>query len=197
MKLEFNPEELKALQDLWIDALDQVSSINTVVNWFKARTREALKVNNAITYTTSNGSVMTLKYPRTELERVQVFGYGGADYKQEWQAKSGEKVNGKRLLNAVTANVTHATDAAALCEALWDWDQSPFVAIHDACGVPPGKHLDDVLVRLKDGLLSATRYNVWDAFRADNGLSKTPTNAPPIVGDLKDWNQVFPGPDAR
>ena len=189
-KLEFTDDELKTLQDLWVDALDEVSSINTVVNWFKERTKEALKDSNSISYRTNNGSVMTLKYPKTKLERIQVFGYGSADYKREYISTETDKVNSKKLLNAVTANVTHATDAAALCEALWNWDQSPFVAIHDACGVPPGKDLDDVLIRLKDGLVTTTQYSVWDAFRAENGLSKTPTNAPPIVGDLNDLDLI-------
>ena len=190
MKLEFTDEQVKALQGLWVEALDEVSSINTVVSWFKDQTREILKDADAITYRTCNGSLMTLKYPKPQYERIQLFGHGSAKYKQQWIASSSKEVDKRKLLNSVTANVTHATDAAALCEALWDWDQSPFVGIHDACGVPPGKHLDDVLVRLKDGLVSATQYNVWDTFRDENGLDKTPLNAPPVVGDLTDWDLV-------
>ena len=190
LKLEFSPDALKVLQNLWAEALDEVSSINTVISWFKARTKEALETNDTITYTTCNGSVMTLSYPKTKYERVQVFGYGSALFRQQQVGKASDEVDQRKLMNAVTANVTHATDAAALCEALWDWSQSPFVAIHDACGVPPGRHLDEALTRLKEGLVTATQYNVWDTFRDDNGLPKDPITAPPVVGDLKDWDLV-------
>lgn len=190
LKLEFNDKELANLQELWDEALDNVSSIQTVVSWFQARTREALKLDDTIRFTTCNGSLMTLKYPKTKLKRIQTYGYGSADYKQEWVEENTDKVDTRRMLNAVTANVTHATDAAALCEALWNWEQSPFVAIHDACGVPPGKHLEDALIRLKDGLVTATSFDVWKGFRDDNGLEKTSLNAGPVIGDLKDWDLV-------
>lgn len=189
-KCEFTDDEMKALQSLWGKALDDVSSIQTVVNWFQARTREALETANAISFKTCNGSMMTLTYPKTRFEKIQVFGYGSANYKTQRKSVETDQVDKRKLLNAVTANVTHATDAAALCESLWDWDQSPFVAIHDAAGVPPGRHLDDLVVRLKDGLVTATQYSVWDSFRDANGLDKTPTNAPPIIGDLKDMDWI-------
>ena len=91
---------------------------------------------------------MTLKYPKTTLERVRVLGYGSTTYRKAYISKAEVEPDTKKLLNAVTANVTHATDAAALCEALWNWEQTPFVAIHDAAGFPPGKYLDDALMRL-------------------------------------------------
>ena len=189
-KMGFKDDELKALQELWVDALDEVSSINTVVKWFRQRAKEALKSADEIFYRTCNGSLMTLKYPKTVLKRFRSLGYGSALYKQGYVSEPDVGPNTKKLLNAVTANITHATDAAALCEALWDWNQTPFVAIHDAAGFPPGRHLDDALMRLKDGLVTATQYNVWNVFRDENNLKHTPKNAGPIVGDLKDWDQV-------
>lgn len=188
--LHFTDKEMDVLTEYWVTALDEVSSINTVVKWFKERTKEALENNDEIYFTTSNGSRMTLKYPKTKLQRVQVFGYGSAEYKKDYQSTTVDEVDRRRMLNGVTANITHATDAAALCEALWNWEPTPFVAIHDAIGIPPSAHLDDAVTRLKDGLITATQYSVWDAFRDGNGLDKTPLNAGPIIGDLKDWNLV-------
>ena len=190
MKLDFTDVELKVLQDLWVIALDEVSSIKTVVEWFKDRTREALVDNKEIYYTTSNGSRMTLSYPKSELKRIYTFGYGGTKYKRERVAKPTEEVDTRRLLNSVTANVTHATDAAALCEALWNWDATPFVAIHDACGIPPSRHLDDAVMRLKEGFVTSTQHDVWKTFRTDNNLSDTPLTQGPVVGDLTDWSLV-------
>ena len=188
--LHFTDEEMDVLCETWVTALDEVSSINTVVKWFKERTKEALAQNDEISYTTSNGSRMTLRYPKTKLQRVQVFGYGSAEYKRDYQSTTTDEVDRRRMLNGVTANITHATDAAALCEALWNWEATPFIAIHDAIGIPPSTHLDDAVMRLKDGLISATQYSVWDAFRDDNGLDKTPLNHPPVIGDLDDWEMV-------
>ena len=189
--LHFNEEELKILCDTWVEALDKVSSINTVIRWFRSRTKEALAANDEINYTTCNGSRMTLKYPQSKLERVQVFGLGGTEFKQQRENKPTDKVDKKKMLNGVTANITHATDAAALCEALWNWEVTPFIAIHDACGIPASRHLDDAVTRLKEGFVTATQHNVWDTFRDDNGIDKTPLNAGPVIGDLKDWSLVL------
>ena len=38
----FNDKEMQAIQGVWAAALDKVSSINTVVDWFRTRTKEAL-----------------------------------------------------------------------------------------------------------------------------------------------------------
>ena len=65
----------------------------------------------------------------------------------------------------------------------------PF-AIHDAAGFPPGRHLDAALQRLKDGFVTATQYDVWDAFRDENQLEHTAANAGPVIGDLKDCNLI-------
>lgn len=189
VNMTFKDKEIEALKELWVIALDEVSSISTVVDWFQARTREALKTNNVIRYVTSNGSVMTLKYPRSTYETVRVLGYGSTRYRRSKEVRFTDKVDKRRLLNSVTANVTHATDAAALCEAVWDYEH-PFVAIHDAAGTSPGRQLEGLITRLKEGFVATTQYSVWDAFRDANGLDKTPTNAPPIIGDLKDWEQV-------
>jgi hypothetical protein len=195
-RMEFTDEELKVLQELWVVALDEVSSISTVVNWFKERSRECLKQDSVIKYITSNGSIMTLRYPKSKLKKVQVFGYGSAQYKasepcytRQNVAIETDEVDTRKLLNAVTANVTHATDAAALCEALWDWNV-PFVAIHDACGLPPSQLLDQGVMRLKEGLITATHYDVWSAFRSANNLPHNATTSGPVIGDLVDWDAV-------
>jgi hypothetical protein len=93
------------------------------------------------------------------------------------------KVNKRKMLDSITANCTHFTDSAALCEALFDCD-TPFIAIHDACGMPPGQLLDCGIKRLKRGFIEATRHNVWDQFRIDNGLPLDHQTAGPIIGDL-------------
>ena len=187
--MAFKEKEMEALKELWVLALDEVSSISTVVDWFQAQTREALKHQDTIRYVSSNGSVMTLKYPQSTFETVRVLGYGSTRYRRSKEVKFTDKVDKRRLLNSVTANITHCTDAAALCEAVWDYER-PFVAIHDAAGTSPGRHLDDLVARLKEGFATTTQYNVWDAFREANKLDKSPTNAPPVIGDLTDWEQV-------
>ena len=90
-------------------------------------------------------------------------------------------MNVRKMCSAVTANVTHATDAAALCAALWDWE-SPFCALHDAVGMPPGSKLDEGIFRLKKGFVEACSHNVWDGFRTDNDLPLSDRTAGPIVG---------------
>lgn len=182
--LAFKDEELEILFKLWDIALDKVSSINSVVRWFQARTKEIIKSGkNEISYTTSNGSVMTLKYPKTRLKRVRTFHYGSASYRQTEDEQALPEVNSRKMCSAITANITHATDAATLCAALYDWD-SPFVALHDAVGMPPGKLVDEGIRRLKTGLVEACGHPVWDVFRQDNNLPLSPHSAGPIIGDL-------------
>ena len=197
-KLEFTDEELSKLKELWVIALDEVSSIMTVVKWFQERSREALATNNEIYYRSSNGSLMTLKYPKTTKKKVRTCGVGSGSYldkrnpkyDQESYSVPTDEVETRKILNSVTANVTHMTDAAALCEALWNWEQSPFIGIHDAAGFPCGKHLDDAVARLKEGFITAVQYDVWNAFRAENNLPLNSQTVGPVIGDLTDWDLV-------
>lgn len=188
-KLEFTEKELEKLCKLWDSALDEVSSISTVVNWFQRRTDEAIRQGaNSIRFTSANGSVMTMKYPKSTAVRVNTFHYGSARYRKRQDRRILPRVDIRAMKSAVTANITHMTDAAALCEALWNWN-SPFVGIHDACGMPPSRLLDEGISRLKEGLIQATTHNVWDQFRLDNGLPMEPQTSPPVIGDL-DLNEI-------
>ena len=176
--------ELKILQSLWLDALDNVSSIKTVVEWFKDRTREALdNGSKEIVVTSCNGSKMILRYPKSDLKAVTVLGNCDVRSRRKYLTQYKNEPYRKKLLSAVTANVTHMTDAAALCEALWNWEV-PFVGVHDAVGLPPSWTLDEGIERLKRGLITATRHNIWDTFRSDNNLPLDPITAGPIIGDL-------------
>ena len=194
--LHFTDEEIDALCDLWVVALDKVSSISSVVSWFRKRTREIFASGKTeVKYTSCNGSVMTLKYPKQRLKKVRTIHYGSAVYRQQDIYEDLPEPDTRKLLNAITANITHLTDAAALCEALWDVEH-PFVGIHDACGVAPGKTMDYQVQRLKQGLIDACRHSVWDTFRLDNDLPIEPQTAPPIIGDLdldliKTSNYIF------
>ncbi len=187
--LKFKDDEMDSFLKLWSIALDEVSSISTVVNWFRDRTEDALD-NGAtrIDYTTVNGSVMTQLYPKQESVRFDTFNYGSGIKRRQTSLKrniEGAKggVNRTEMLNAVTANITHATDAAALCETFWNY-QGDFIAIHDAAGFPPSKLLDEGLDRLKDGFIKATSHNVWEQFCLDNNLAIDPATPAPIIGDL-------------
>ncbi len=176
--------ELKILQSLWSEALDNVSSIQTVVNWFKDRTREVLDDGaKEIICTSVNGSKMILRYPKSDLKTVTCIGGGDARSRRKALKVFKDEPFKKKLLSSVTANVTHMTDAAALCEALWNWDV-PFVAVHDACGLAPSQKLDDGIKRLKRGLIDATRHNIWNTFRRDNNLPLDHITAGPVIGDL-------------
>lgn len=182
--LHFKEHELETLCSLWEPALDKVSSIKSVMNWFHARTKEIVDSGaTSIKYTTSNGSVMTLKYPKQTTKKVNLIRHGSARYHQGKERVNLEKIDTKKMLSAITANITHATDAAALCSALWNCEHS-FAALHDACGIPPGKKLDEGIRRLKKGFIEACRHSVWDTFRKDNNLPLTPVTAPPIIGDM-------------
>ena len=194
--IQFQDVQLEELCKLWPEALDDVSSISTIVNWFQARTQEALD-NGAteIHYTSCNGSKMTLRYPKTKLKRVKLPSRGSALFAETQVLEALDAPNRKKLKTAVTSNITHLTDAAALCEALWNWE-TPFVGIHDACGLPIGKALDKGVEALKQGLITATKHSVFDTFRLDNGLPVNAQTAGPIVGDLNlncinDSNYIF------
>ena len=126
---------------------------------------------------------MTSKYPKQKLKKVRTIHYGSAVYRQQEEFVDLPEPDKRKLLNAITANITHLTDAAALCEALWDVEH-PFVGIHDACGVAPGKTMDYQVQRLRQSLIDACRHSVWDTFRKDNDLPIEPQTAPPIIGDL-------------
>ena len=167
--------QLNEIVELWEECLDEVSSISTVVNWFQQRTKEALDNGaNEIHYTSCNGSKMTLKYPKMKAKRIKLPSRGSTRFYEPQIQKATDEVNRRKIITAVTSNITHLTDAAALCEALWDWE-TPFVAIHDACGYPIGKAIDEGLKRLKQGLVTATEHSVWNTFRTDNNL---PLNSP-------------------
>jgi len=182
--LAFKDAEIKILQDLWSDALDAVSGINSVVKWFRSRTKEAIQQGaKEILVTSSNGSQMILKYPKSDLKRIPVLGNADCTSRRKSLREFKDEPHVQKLLNSVTANVTHMTDAAALCEALWDWEVS-FVAIHDAVGLAPSQRLDEGVERLKRGLITATQHNVWDSFRKDNNLPLSSVTAGPVVGDL-------------
>ena len=182
--IEFNETQLAELLSLWESALDDVSSISTVVNWFQDRTKEAFE-NGAteIHYTSCNGSKMTLRYPKTKLKRIKLPSRGSTLFTQASVHEPIEETNKRKLKTAVTSNVTHLTDASALCETLWNWE-GPFVGIHDACGLPIGAALDRGVKALKEGLIAATQHNVWDTFRTDNGLPLDAKTEGPIIGDL-------------
>jgi len=180
----FNEIQMQELLNLWEDCLDEVSSISTVVKWFQSRTKEALDNGaNEIQYTSCNGSKMTLKYPKMKSKRIKLPSRGSALLTQGSVSETLPEVNRKKLVTAVTSNITHLTDAAALCEALWDCE-IPFVGIHDACGLPIGQAIDDGIARLKQGLIDATRHNVWDTFRTDNNLPLDDQTTGPVIGDL-------------
>ena len=73
-KIGFKDEEMVEFCKLWDKALNKVSSIQTVVTWFQSRVKEIAKSGrNEITYTTPNGSVMTLRYPKTRFKKVRTF----------------------------------------------------------------------------------------------------------------------------
>jgi len=180
----FKDDEIKAIQQVWAEALDNVSSINSVVDWFRSRTKEAIKGGaDEIVVTNSVGSRMTLKYPKTALHKVGVIGNPEAKTRRKSIHRDTDKPDLKKLLSSVTANVTHFTDAAALVEALWDC-KTPFVAIHDAVGYPVGRDLEDGLKRLKEGLRDATRHNIWTNFLDENNLPHNHLTAPPVIGGL-------------
>ena len=183
-KLGFKPDELKALQEVWPKALDKVSSINTVVNWFRSRTKEAMD-NGAteIVVTNSVGSRMTLKYPKPILKKVGAITAPNAKTKRKDIYVSTDKPDRRKMLSSVTANVTHFTDASALVEAMWDFEQ-PCVCIHDAVGFAPSQALEDGLDKLRYGLMKATEHNIWESFIEENGLSFNHHTVPPIIGDL-------------
>lgn len=176
--------EMDILCKLWDTALDKVSSINSVMSWFQARVVEAIEAGREdITYTTSNGSVMTLKYPKSKRKRVKTIHYGSAAYRDTHTMETLPEVDKRKMAIAITANITHATDAAALCGALWDCE-TPFAALHDAIGMPPSKLMDNGARRYKQALIDACSYDVWGVFRADNGLPIDALTTPPIIGDL-------------
>ncbi len=182
--LGFKKEELKALQKVWAEALDKVSSINTVVDWFRSRTKEAID-NGAseIVVTNSVGSTMTLRYPKPILKKVGAITAPTAKTKRKDEYVATDKPDTRKMLNSITANITHFTDAAALVEAMYDFE-APFVAIHDAVGFAPSQTLEDGLDKLRYGLMRATEYNVWEGFIENNNLPFNHLTAPPIIGDL-------------
>ena len=186
----FTDEEMKDLKVLWSKALDEVSSISTVIEWFQARTKEALENGaESIHYTSPNGSRMTLKYPKFREKKIRTLHYGQAKWREQKDQEVTDTLNTKKLLNSVTANITHLTDAAALAEAMWDWED-PMVCIHDAVGVPIGQAVDKAIQELKEGFIKATSYDVWKGFREDNNLKVEALTAGPVIGDL-DLNEIL------
>ncbi len=183
-RLDFTDKEMDVLVRLWDTALDKVSSINSVVSWFKTQTSRVLATGKKeIVYETCNGSRMELHYPKTKRRKVKTIHYGSTNYRSSDEEVPTDEVDKRKLLASVTANITHATDAAALCEAMWNWNR-PMVTIHDACGVPPGRCLDDAVMRLKSGFLTATSHPVFETFCDLNGVSMDAQNSPPMIGDL-------------
>ena len=182
--LDFTDAEMISLKTLWSIALDEVSSISTVIEWFRDRAKEALDAGaTELYYTSLSGSRMTLRYPKFEERRVKTIHFGQTKQRQRRQKEETPKVNTKKMLNAVTANLTHLTDATALCEAMWDYEQ-PFITVHDAVGYPISAAVDNGIQRLKEGFIKATEYDVWTRFRQDNDLPINPQTAPPVVKDL-------------
>ena len=165
--------------------MDEVSSINTVVRWFKLRTREILDSGkNCIHYTSCNGSKMTLKYPKTKRTTIHTFGYGSMKLTVESKEQTDtDQVDRNKMMSGIVPNITHLTDSSSLSESFWDYE-GDFISIHDCVGLPPGRKLDEGVVRLKNGFISSTKYNVWDQFRIENDLPMDPQTSGPVVGDL-------------
>ena len=131
---------------------------------------------NEIYYTSPNGSKMTLKYPKTKIRQLPILIAAVAVKVQD----PTDEINSSKVV--VSQLATHPPYAAALCAACGTI--CPWIGIHDACGLPPGKLLDEGVDRLRHGLVEATSYNVWDQFRLDNNLPLDPTTNGPIIGDL-------------
>ena len=183
--LNFTDEELQEVIRVWGDSFDEVSGINKVVNWFQSRTKDVLmNGGNEIRYTSSNGSVMTLRYPKSERKKIRTFHYGSTELLREtWKQEKTNEVNRRELRNSIVPNITHLTDSTSLSESLWDYE-GDFCTIHDCLGVPPSKNVDKGIERLKDGFIKSTKHNVWETFCLDNDLTIDPSKPPPIVGDL-------------
>ena len=100
--IPFKEQELKVLQSLWVEALDNVSSINTVLNWFRDRTKEALE-NGAkeIRVTNSNGSQMILRYPKSDIKRVSVLGNSVMSSRRKALKEYKDEPFARKLLSAV------------------------------------------------------------------------------------------------
>lgn len=185
MELHFTDYEMKELVRVWEVSLDTISSINTVVRWFKMKTREVLDSGQKfIRFTSCTGSVMTLKYPKTERTNIRTFHYGSTKLKRQFTLNEvTDKVDRTGLLNGIVPNITHMTDSSSLCESFWDY-KGDFVTIHDCVGLPPSQSLDEGIQRLKDGFIKSTKHDVWETFCLDNGLRIDPQTPPPVVGDL-------------
>ncbi len=183
--LDFTDQEMDEFVRVWDKSFDRKTSINTVIRWFKLRTREILDSGkNCIYYTSCNGSKMTMKYPKTKRTQIHTFGFGSmeltVDSKEDIVT---ENVNRNKMLSGVVPNITHLTDSSSLSESFWNYD-GDFITIHDSVGLPPGKKLDEGVVRLKEGFITSTKYNVWDQFRIENDLPIDPQTSGPVVGDL-------------
>lgn len=183
--LDFTDQEMDEFVRVWDKSFDRKTSINTIIRWFKLRTREILDSGKTcIHYTSCNGSKMTLKYPKTKRTTIHTFGYGSmkltVDSKEQIVT---DQVDRKKMLSGIVPNITHLTDSSSLSESFWDYD-GDFVSIHDCIGLPPGKKLDEGVVRLKEGFINSTKYNVWDQFRIENDLPMDPQTSGPVVGDL-------------
>jgi DNA-directed RNA polymerase len=189
--LGLKDKELQAIQSVWEEALNNVASISSVVDWFREMTTLALDLGKTeIKYTTPNGSLMTLRYPKLKIKRIRTFHYGSANLRRIGEYEETPEVNRKKLLDAVTACITHSTDAAILCEALHDYNV-PWIGIHDAVGLPPGKLLCDGIKRLKEAFITcAYDYDVWTQFRKDNDIPINEVTAGKVVGDLTDTDMI-------
>jgi len=185
MELHFTDYEMKELVRVWEVSLDTISSINTVVRWFKMKTREVLDSGQKfIRFTSCTGSVMTLKYPKTERTNIRTFHYGSTKLNRQFTLNEvTDEVDRRGLLNSIVPNITHMTDSSSLCESFWDY-KGDFVTIHDCVGLPPSQSLDEGVQRLKDGFIKSTKHDVWETFCLDNGLRIDPQTPPPVVGDL-------------
>ena len=185
MGLDFTDQEMDEFVRVWDKSFDEKTSINTIIRWFKLRTREILDSGkDCIHYTSCNGSRMTLKYPKTKRTTIHTFGYGSmkltVDSKEQIVT---DEVDRNKMLSGIVPNITHLTDSSSLSESFWDYE-GDFVSIHDCVGLPPGWKLDEGLVRLKEGFINSTRYKVWDQFRIENDLPLDPQTSGPVVGDL-------------
>jgi hypothetical protein len=186
--LEFTKEEMDEFVRVWDKSFDKKTSINTIIRWFKLRTREILDSGkNCIYYTSCNGSRMTLKYPKTKRTTIHTFGYGSMKLTVESKEEIvTENVDRQGMLRSIVPNITHLTDSSSLSESFWNYE-GDFISIHDCIGLPPGRKLDEGVVRLKEGFISSTRFNVWETFISDNDLNQfweIDPRDPTIIGDL-------------
>lgn len=170
----FDFKEAAALYKFFAIGLEEnCPAVDILLEWVKGVTQAALEREGVETLLIplADGSVITQRYPAWKSERIETT-HIGTKRRRPRERVSQENADIDKHLTSTTANFIHGGDSSALVFGLGGPEINfPFSTNHDSVSARPGKDMDVLQKKLREGLHELAENNPMEQFVLLNGLS--------------------------